>query len=179
MAIIDVAYFDSGLTNIPNTDQPSVSEAVNDAIAIYEPEYLKGVLGYELQKAFEAGAAELTPDQRWIDLLDGVEFTRDGVMDKWIGFNNVQFDSSIAYYVMFHFVRNNDSIFTGIGERKSKSVNSDPISSSAMLMNVWNKMVSLNEILYWFLNNNPDYPEFDGRVTALLYKRFSPFGTTI
>lgn len=85
MALIDYTYF-TGPVSIPNTDKDYVQDRLNEFINKYEPEYLKKVLGYDLWKAFMAGLAEPTVDQKWLNLLNGAEYTWYNKTRKWIGF---------------------------------------------------------------------------------------------
>lgn len=83
--LIDRTYF-IGELNIPNTDQNSVGELLDWFIEKYETEFLEKVLGYELYKALKAGLQEVTVDQKWTDLIEGVEYTNlAGRLTFWKG----------------------------------------------------------------------------------------------
>jgi hypothetical protein len=84
--IIDSTYF-TGKLNLPQTGNTDGLNEVNQFIEIYEPEYLKKALGYSLWKAFTAGIAGSGPvEQRWLDLLEGKEFTYGNALCNWPGF---------------------------------------------------------------------------------------------
>jgi hypothetical protein len=72
--LIDRTYF-VGELNIPNTNQAAIGSQVDLFIEQYEDQLLNEVLGYSLYKAFKAGMQEVTVDQKWTDLIEGVEYT--------------------------------------------------------------------------------------------------------
>lgn len=87
--LIDSSYF-IGERNIPNTEQAATSSLLDTFIRKYENDYLRKSLGYELFKAFSEGIADVSPDQRFLDLLFGKEFTDyRGKLNKWNGLVSV------------------------------------------------------------------------------------------
>ena len=83
--LINSTYF-IGDCNVPNTDNAAVVEALNFFISKYEPELLQKSLGYSFYKAFYNGITTPIIDQRWIDLIYGVEYTdANGLISKWRG----------------------------------------------------------------------------------------------
>lgn len=86
--LIDKSYFVGDL-DIPNTGDLPVSERVTWFIQKYEPMFLEKLLGYPLYKVFIAGlnvTPPTTPDQRFIDILYGKEYTDfNGLIRKWKG----------------------------------------------------------------------------------------------
>jgi hypothetical protein len=85
---IDETYFVGELT-IPNTDQTPVLERLQWFIKKYEPIFLQKLFGYAFYKAFVAGinvTPPTTPDQRYLDILYGCEYTDyAGYLQKWKG----------------------------------------------------------------------------------------------
>lgn len=88
MSFIDASYF-VGNINIPNTGEQSVAERLTLFINKYEPQFLRKLLGYPLYKAFVAGMAvppPATPDQRFLNILYGTEYTDyQGRLQMWKG----------------------------------------------------------------------------------------------
>lgn len=86
--LINLTYF-VGELSIPNTDSLPVQERIDWFIKKYEPELLQKLFGYEFYKAFIAGITVVSPttiDQRWLDLIYGVEYTnRYNRLAKWRG----------------------------------------------------------------------------------------------
>lgn len=74
MSFIDASYFVGDLT-IPNSGSPEVAERISWYIQKYEPLFLQKLFGYPLYKAFVAGMANTPPDQRFLDILYGKEYT--------------------------------------------------------------------------------------------------------
>jgi|SRR6185437_9473459 len=86
MSFIDASYF-VGELSLPNTDEAAVAERLTLFISKYEPRFLQMLFGYPLYKAFVAGMAVTpTPDQRFLDILYGKEYTDfQGRLQKWKG----------------------------------------------------------------------------------------------
>lgn len=83
--LINLTYF-NGELSIPNTDSVPVQERIDWFIKKYEPELLKKLFGYEFYKAFIAGVIPVLTEQKWIDLIYGVEYTnRFNKLAKWRG----------------------------------------------------------------------------------------------
>jgi hypothetical protein len=83
--LINAAYFIGDL-NIPNTGKTEVAELLDWYIQKYEPEFLQKVLGYQFYKNLLAGLQETTVAQKWVDLLEGKEYTGlDLQLTKWRG----------------------------------------------------------------------------------------------
>lgn len=88
MALIDASYF-VGDISIPNTDDAGVGGRLTLFINKYEPLFLQKLFGYPLYKAFVAGMTvtpPATPDQRFLDILYGKEYTDfQGRLQLWKG----------------------------------------------------------------------------------------------
>lgn len=84
--IIDYTYF-TGKLSLPQTTNTEGRALISQFILDYEDEFLKKVLGYDLWKAFVDGIeGSGLPDQRWVDLLEGKDFTYYGKNYRWGGF---------------------------------------------------------------------------------------------
>lgn len=84
--IIDSTYFVNKL-NLPQVGNTEGLADVNNFIDQYEPEYLRCVLGNDLYNAFINGVdGSGLPDDRWLDLLQGKDFTYRNCTYKWVGF---------------------------------------------------------------------------------------------
>lgn len=165
MPFIDNTYFKGRiyLADIQTGNSPVVGNTVTvDYIALYEPEYLKKALGYNMYKAFTDGLAVIpTPEQRWIDLRDGKEYTVNDVTYKWNGFKNSEKVSPIAYYVYCQYLDTQATNVTGIGTVVNNKQNATSVSPASKIFSAWHNMNELNCSLYHFLHENVDtYPEF-------------------
>lgn len=85
MPLIDRSYF-IGALNIANTNGVEAQERLDWFIEKYEPDLLIDLLGYPLYRAFMDGLTGAPVDQKWTDLLQGVQYTdQAGRLTKWRG----------------------------------------------------------------------------------------------
>lgn len=165
--IIDYTYFVNRL-NLPQTGNTDGRNEVNAFIDQYEPEYLQCVLGLDLWQAFINGIeGSGLPEQRWLDLLEGKDFTQNGCLYHWNGFapltsgSNLTKLSPIANYVFYQFVDERVIDFTLVGNVKSTTENNRIADEVPRLVYTWNRMVDMNRLLYNFLKvNKAVYPEW-------------------
>ena len=95
--IIDYTYFVNRL-NLPQTGNTEGRADVQAYIDDYEPEYLRCVLGLELYDAFIAGIdGSGLPDDRWLNLLQGADFTKGGCKYRWNGFAPLLNDGAYVF----------------------------------------------------------------------------------
>lgn len=162
--IIDYTYFIGKIT-LPQVADTNGRNDVTEAISIYEPEYLKYVLGEDLWKAFTDGIdGSGTPDQRWTDLLDGKMFTYAGRSYLWIGFKSASQPklSPIANYVYWKFMQDTAVSNATIGTVVPRTENSETVTPFSKMVYAWNDMVDWDLTLGMFLNSNKDiYPEWN------------------
>lgn len=126
MALIDSSYFDVAERNVPNTGQADVLSLLNNLIATREREYLKAALGYELFKVFWVGISSITPAQRYMDILLGLDFTgQNGRLKRWEGLISVISPSLIITVPL----TSTDDIFFTVGTLPAPG-DSDYINSS-------------------------------------------------
>lgn len=170
--IIDTTYFYGELSIAQITDA-SISGTVTRFINQYEPKILMDLFGYELYKNYKAGID--ATDQKYVDIRDGKEYTnRAGKLTKWRGLKETitapvtgppavagQYQSLIANYVYYHYIRNEVSATTGTGEKTLNAQNAATASPRFKLARAWNQMVDWNcELVEFLLANETDYPEF-------------------
>lgn len=121
--IIDSSYFSGPLT-LAQLGQQTVVESLDNYIQQYEPEYLERVLGYELSKSFIAGLQAAEIEQKWMDLLNGAEFTYYGKLHKWPGLAGVT-DVGNIYYLLRKPLFIRGGITDGFAVGDNKYVNAD------------------------------------------------------
>lgn len=86
MSLIDRTYF-TGQLLVPNAligDGP-VAPVLDDFIAKYEPRFLRYALGFELYKALRDDLATSPIEPRFIDLLQGIDYTIGNRLFNWRG----------------------------------------------------------------------------------------------
>lgn len=85
MSFIDRTYFHGDL-HIPGLKTTAVQEKLDHFISVYEPKCLEELFGYEFKKEFTTGLLAPSPDQKWLSLRDGAEFTGyNGRIKGWMG----------------------------------------------------------------------------------------------
>ena len=108
MAFIDTTYF-KGKIWLP-VDNEYASTFIEQLIDQAERDVLLNALGYSLYTEFMNGLAEDAPDEKWLKLRDGAEFTipilGKDFYTKWPGIKNIEKDSLIAYYVYYQYLMN-------------------------------------------------------------------------
>lgn len=159
--LIDYSYFWGKLQTGWSGTTEQLSTA-NKYIALYEPEYLKGVLGQSLYAAYLA-----TPTaQRFLDILNGKTYTYNDTEYIWQGLVNTMMKiSPIANYVFFYYVRDNATSMTTVGNTSNTTENSTRVSPTDKLVFAWQGMAEVNISLYHFLSRNADtYPEFNTNI---------------
>lgn len=109
------------IAQIENSD---VYDNVQYFIDVYEPKFLKELLGLDLFTEFEAGLAEETIDTKWISLRDETDLKQ-----------------MIVYYV-YWFIQENDITTTvGTGESKLRKDNAQAANPLQKMVRNWNDMV--------------------------------------
>ncbi len=149
--IIDSSYF-IGEIYLSQVGE-GASKHVNDEdelqvfIDEYEPDILKKALGRKLYDAFDAelnadGTIKGTADPKWGRLLNGHTYTKDGIDHYWRGITEKHGKyrkSFIAYYVYYHYVKDDVTQTTTQGTVKSQAENASPATAVPKLTNAWRK----------------------------------------
>lgn len=166
---IDLTYFIREIS-VPNLNNPTVSEEFNDYIGYFQKEILIDLLGYDLYKAYKEGIASQTPEQKWIDLRDGKEFSFNlngkTINTKWNGFENEDKESFISYYIYCFWVRKTMQILTNVGVTSSNVENSTAVNAERKIVTAWNKFLNLyGDVPSSFDRYNP-YVHYDENPSA-------------
>lgn len=176
MSLINDTYFQQGLIAIPNLRDENLAN-LNSYIDIYEPIYLNKLLGIKLKNEFLTGLEAETPEQRWLDLRDGVEYEVSDVVYKWQGFTNVIKKSPIANYVFCKQLQDSQTRSSGVGEVKPEVENGSVINPYYRIGSVWTEMAEWNRELYMFLKEKEaDYLSWDANYYSSLLKDQNAIG---
>lgn len=173
--IIDRTYFTGPLV-IPQIGSVPVQDTVDGYIALYEPELLSKAIGESFYSELLAGLDEVSPEQKWVDIRDGLMFTNfSNRAVKWVGLTpeNKIPGGPIASFVWFHYTRDTAAQNSGVGVVSATSENAVVISPTFKLSQAWNCMVKDINVLWEFLNANTDV--YTGWNRA--YVCYSFFGT--
>jgi len=181
MSLIDRTYF-VGELNIPNTSQAAIGSQVDLFIEKYEDKFLREVLGYTLNKAFQAGVQEMPVAQKWTDLIEGVEYISvNGKTKYWRGLidaisGNVDFDvSPIANYIYYWYQRNNWTHTANTGEVKPQNENAAIANPALKMVRAWNEMSEWVRELVDYLNaRKDDYTEWANQDVYCMLRKFKP-----
>lgn len=139
--------------SIPNLNTSGSLAEFNADVDKYQKEVLKKVLGFELYSLF---ITDPSSEQRFIDIRDGKSFTFDfngkTITREYVGLQNDELESLIAYYVYFWAVRNRATYTSGIGEVLPNAENSQRVSPSDKLRWAWNNFVELSGVTCDYFN---------------------------
>ena len=116
---------------IPNQNEETSLDAYLES---KERQLLYDLLGYEFAQAlidvFEGSG---TPDQKWIDLRDGAEYTYNNKTYKWFGLNNLLIPAVYAEWLGDTFDK-----ATNIGIGLNQKENFTVISPATRIGRAWN-----------------------------------------
>lgn len=147
MSIINYEYF-KGLANVANVSSPEVRSALQETIDIYEPDYLKKILGKTLMESLITGLQQPTPENKWINLRSKLVDTQTKV-------------SAIANYCFFFWLKLRTQDVSGIGVTGSETIDNQKILSPVeKMIENWNESVKLAKSVWEYLDENEaSYPE--------------------
>lgn len=83
--------------------------------------------------------------QKWIDLVNGCAYEKDGVSFVWNGliYSKGTFKGSLlADYVYYHYLLNAASYITGTGDTKANPKGASSVNPTQRLVHVWNDFVA-------------------------------------
>lgn len=149
--IIDETYFQKQYY-VPNVDELNSrnKEDIRQYIETYVRLCLQDALGYVLFKDLEDNISNgnLNSDapQKWLNLVNGVEYTKNGKTYYWKGlkYKEGAFKMSLLTpYVYYHWLKDNQSKVMGVGEVVLDAKNGINVNSTQRLVNTWNDFVRL------------------------------------
>ena len=149
MFIIDDSYF-TGKINVPNVTEynGSTIEAIDDYINKYGRLFMRETLGNVLFKDLmlnlDNGELKTNASQKWVDLINGKEYTKNGETYTWQGIKggcDLYKDSVLAYFVYLNYFE--ITYFTGFSLASTEAKNSTVINPSNHLVEIHNDFVSL------------------------------------
>jgi len=136
MSIIDNTYF----INENNLSVDNIN--IQSYIDKHEPVILRKIFGYSLYKDFITGlAVEPTPEQKWLDLRDGKEYTYNDKLNKYEGITDI-----IGNWVYYWITRSLQSVATDSGIKKTSTMNMEFTNPKQRQVYSYNEMV--NQIVF-------------------------------
>jgi hypothetical protein len=165
MLYIDNTYFTKKLS-VPNTAEPTSDASIELELSIdrYVSQFLKETLGNVLYFDLKTNTTdgELIPlaPQKWINLVDGVEYVKDDVTYTWQGlkYSDGAFKVSLlANYVYLNQYQTTTN--TMMGQVALDGKNGILADSTPHLVEIWNEFVEMYQGSY---NCNPSISYVNG-----------------
>lgn len=104
-----------------------------------EAELLRDLLGTTLYNAYKAGIGAGSPDQKWVDLRDGKDYTYAGVLYRFHGLDTLLIPAIFALWV-----KENSDVFTVSGTvRNSPAQNATAVSPRRRIGEAWGRFQDL------------------------------------
>ena len=148
--IIDETYFVRKYL-VPNAQE--LNSGANEQLKGYIDSMarlcLKDALGNVLFKDLDdnitAGNLDGDAPQKWLNLVNGVEYVLDGTTYTWEGLiqeNGAFNESLLTPFVFYHWLYDNQSRMSGVGEVVTIAKNAINVNSTQRLVSTWNDFVS-------------------------------------
>lgn len=145
--IIDATYFEKGLLYIPNskdisaspTATPSTQSELEVFIDNYERDLLLNAFGVDLFNQLKVAMSDYdNAAQKWVDLVEGKDYTINGKKHRWEGLKGYNKQSVIAFYVYCQYLRNDESTYTTTGIVQNTGKNADNYSPTGKYIKAHN-----------------------------------------
>lgn len=152
--ILTYQYFTSGRLAIAGlagnelgaqATQTSIQKYIN----LFEPKYLKRLLGDDLYDAFKTGMSVTTPDARWTNLAAQI-------------YDTTAKESPIANLVWYKWLSDHQTVTTASGMKKATASDAASVNNVQMITDIYNDAVdSLQDVYDWLETNEATYPEWE------------------
>ena len=126
--------------------------------------FLKNALGNVLFKELDSyvtnGVLDIAAPQKWLNLVNGVEYTKNNVEKTWNGltYSEGAFKTSIlAYFSYYEWLFDNVSNTTSFGEVVGKSKGGENVDSTQKVTEIWNEFVNMNQSKYNYTHANVSF----------------------
>lgn len=149
MYLIDKTYFIKNIS-VPNTEEPTSdeSESLDMSIDRYVRQFLQVTLGNvlftDLDSNVTDGELEITAPQKWLNLVNGYAYTKDGVDYVWQGLKyelGLYKVSLLAHYTYVNHYQN--TINSVLGQVGIEPKNGVVVNPTEHLVSVWNEFVEM------------------------------------
>lgn len=148
--IIDNTYFQKGWLFIPNNKDinarpagsPTAQSDIDFFITEYERELLLNSLGVTLYDELQAEIDGVLSTQKWIDLVDGKNYTIDSKTKRWNGLKGANQQSLIAFYVYCQYLRNDNSTYLTTGIAQNTANNAERSDPTPKFVKSWTRFLS-------------------------------------
>jgi hypothetical protein len=145
---VDKTYFIKELS-IPNVnDAGEVSTNLTFDIDKYgrllNKKALGNVLYADLDSELVDGNLPNTAPQKWLNYVNGTDYTKDGKTYTWQGLSYAEgsFKTSIiAYYVYYFWLENQISSLTPVGLKMIEAKNASGVNPTQLMVTIWNEFL--------------------------------------
>ncbi len=148
MTVTDATYFYTGKKKqIPNIENPigngtTALDQLEEVIVESERQLFSSIFPRALYLEFESALADLpNADQKWKDLISGVDYTKNGILVRFEGLRGYLKDSLVAYYVFCEYMKRDDSYYSTTGTTKSKQSGAVNYGGSRKYNDSWNTFI--------------------------------------
>lgn len=142
--IITTSYY-TGEIALPNLDKAGKNATIVADTEFYEKEILMDLFGYQLYSDYIEGIAAESPEQKWLDIRDGEEFSFEfrgkTITRKWIGLINSELKSLLAYYAYANIVNRSTQHVTELGVVEPNVENSRIAANSMKVLRAWSRFM--------------------------------------
>lgn len=153
MYIINDTYFQAPKREIPNLDEADSKTFAELELLIDEKcrllllDFLTSEQVTELESYLVNGLLPTPPTgvpQKWIDLVNGKKYTKNGVELRWTGLiytKGTYKGSLLADYVYSFWLESQVSYMTGVGDAKGQPKGAVLVNPTQRYVNTWNEFV--------------------------------------
>lgn len=158
MYLIDKDYFIKSIS-VPNVEEPSSDATLELNISIdkYARQFLQFTLGNvlftELDSHITNGALDVLAPLKWLNLVNGCDYTVDDVTYTWNGLlveQGLYKSSILAHYTYLNHYQND--INTQLGQIVIEPKNGVNVNPTEHLVTIWNEYVDM------YQGNTCNYP---------------------
>jgi len=151
MNITDATYYQRGLKEIPNNNigsqisgVPNSGYKLEDLIDYIERLFIIDLLGVKEAELLKTAINDLAnADQKYKDLIEGVDYTIEGVDYRFDGLRGNNKDSLIAYYIFCKYMELDESTYSTTGVKVSSVNNATAFSPSRKYLDCWYKFLRM------------------------------------
>ena len=149
MYLIDKTYFIKNIS-VPNTEEPTSdeSESLDMSIDRYVRQFLQFTLGNvlftDLDSNVTDGVLIGSAPQKWLNLVNGCTYTKDGVDYVWQGLKyelGLYKVSLLAHYTYVNYYQN--SVNSVLGQVGIEPKNGVVVNPTEHLVSVWNEFIEM------------------------------------
>jgi hypothetical protein len=149
MFIIDNTYFTKSLS-VPNTEEPTSDASIDLETSIdrYVAQFLKLTLGNVLYTDLKTyiidGELDILAPQKWLNLVDGCNYTLDGKVYTWQGLKYTDGLYKVSLLANFVYVNHYQStINSQLGQIIIDAKNGTNADYTTHLVTIWNDFVEM------------------------------------